>query len=47
MDAIVWRINWFDDAPLVAMMRFGGTGRPHRSAWPLIDRNCPSIIART
>jgi hypothetical protein len=47
MDAIVLRMIWFDDAPPVAIIRFGGTGRPHLSAWPLMDRNCPSIIART
>jgi hypothetical protein len=32
MDAMVLRINVFDDAPPVAMIRFGGTGSPHLSA---------------
>ena len=47
MFAIELRMDSFDDAPPVAIIRAGGVGIPNLSAWPRIERNWPSIIART
>ena len=47
MLAIDLRMLSFADAPPVAIIRLGGVGIPNLSAWPRMERNWPSITART